>query len=300
MVEMEFDALPNLSGLYVKAAIKRRKPPTATTKLPDLPARAAGVIVDDLDDYLKICAIADDGHLPPTYPQVLATPLHAAIVAHADFPLPALGMVHLENRVEQKRPIAVGEKFDLRCELSGSEWIPHLGLKFAIDTVVEVGGETIWKSQLWALSRGAKKDLEKRERKPRPAPEPGEVADPLVSVMVDVPADMGRRYSAVCGDYNPIHLYPLTAKLFGFKRPIVHGMWTFARCWAELANFADPEDLVFTVGFKQPLYLPTTALITAVEEEDGEISYRAGSVDGQRLFLRGKAHNGALNRPTVP
>ena len=49
-----------------------------------------------------------------------------------------------------------------------------------------------------------------------------------------LPGDLGRRYAAVSGDHNPIHLYPLTAKAFGFPRQIAHGMWSKARCVAAL------------------------------------------------------------------
>ena len=38
------------------------------------------------------------------------------------------------------------------------------------------------------------------------------------------------------GDRNPIHLYPSTAKAFGFPRQIAHGMWTKARCVAAIEN----------------------------------------------------------------
>ena len=47
-----------------------------------------------------------------------------------------------------------------------------------------------------------------------------------------LPGDLGRRYAAVSGDRNPIHLYALTAKAFGFPRQIAHGMWSKARCLA--------------------------------------------------------------------
>ena len=289
---MEFQRLPNLNGLYAKAALKRRSKPTPSTQVPSLEARATEVVVDDLEDYFQICAIADDGHLPPTYPQVLATPLHAAIVAHDDFPLPALGMVHLENRVEQTRPIEVGEQFELSCRLAATEWIAHLGLKFAIDTAVVIDGDEVWKSRLWALSRGAKEELEERPPRDYPTPQPGEETAALASVIIDVPEDMGRRYAAVCGDYNPIHLHWTTSKLFGFKRPIVHGMWTFGRCWAELANFVEPTELSLTVRFKQPLYLPDSMVVRATEVEAGKFSYRATSVDQGRFFLEGSAQSG--------
>jgi hypothetical protein len=44
------------------------------------------------------------------------------------------------------------------------------------------------------------------------------------------PADIGRRYGAVSGDRNPIHLTAVTAKLFGFQQAIAHGMWTKGTC----------------------------------------------------------------------
>ena len=44
-----------------------------------------------------------------------------------------------------------------------------------------------------------------------------------------LPADLGRRYASVSGDRNPIHLYGVTAKAFGFPRQIAHGMWSKAR-----------------------------------------------------------------------
>ncbi len=71
-----------------------------------------------------------------------------------------------------------------------------------------------------------------------------------------LPAGLGRRYGAVSGDRNPIHLHPLTAKAFGFPRAIAHGMWTVARCLAE----ADPEGRVTHAHaeFKAPVLLPAT------------------------------------------
>ena len=60
----------------------------------------------------------------------------------------------------------------------------------------------------------------------------------------DVPAsaewklggDLGRRYAAVSGDRNPIHMHALTAKPLGFPAAIAHGMWTKARCLAALES----------------------------------------------------------------
>ncbi|WP_455352339.1 MaoC/PaaZ C-terminal domain-containing protein [Streptomyces sp. SYSU K217416] len=76
-----------------------------------------------------------------------------------------------------------------------------------------------------------------------------------------LPAGLGRRYGAVSGDRNPIHLHPLTAKAFGFPRAIAHGMWTVARCLAE----ADPEGRITHAHaeFKAPVLLPATVTYAA-------------------------------------
>ena len=72
-----------------------------------------------------------------------------------------------------------------------------------------------------------------------------------------LPADLGRRYAAVSGDHNPIHLYPLTARALGFPRQIAHGMWSLARCVAALENRL-PDAVTVDVAFKKPIFLPGT------------------------------------------
>ena len=66
--------------------------------------------------------------------------------------------------------------------------------------------------------------------------------------------DLGRRYAAVSGDHNPIHLHAWSAKPFGFPRAIAHGMWTKARCLAALRL---PDAFEVVVKFKKPILLPS-------------------------------------------
>jgi len=83
-----------------------------------------------------------------------------------------------------------------------------------------------------------------------------------------VPRDIGRRYAAVSGDVNPIHLNPLTARLFGFRRAIAHGMWLKARCLAALEGRL-PDHLTATVEFKSPLLLPSTVAFFSASTDSG-------------------------------
>ncbi|HEY2044584.1 MAG TPA: MaoC/PaaZ C-terminal domain-containing protein [Jatrophihabitans sp.] len=82
-----------------------------------------------------------------------------------------------------------------------------------------------------------------------------------------VPADTGRRYAAVSGDRNPIHLHGLTAKAFGFKGAIAHGMWLKART---LAAFEGRLADAFTVdvSFKTPVFLPATVQMSSTQQDE--------------------------------
>jgi acyl dehydratase len=100
-------------------------------------------------------------------------------------------------------------------------------------------------------------------RKRRPPTAVGKSPEVTVDVPVDarelrwmVPADAGRRYARVSGDYNPIHLWTVTARPFGFDRPIVHGMWSLARVVAALGPGLGTEALTVAVSFKRPVALP--------------------------------------------
>jgi acyl dehydratase len=51
-----------------------------------------------------------------------------------------------------------------------------------------------------------------------------------------LPANTGRQFGALTGDRNPIHLYPFTSQLFGFKRPICHALYQVGRLEGTLVN----------------------------------------------------------------
>jgi acyl dehydratase len=94
----------------------------------------------------------------------------------------------------------------------------------------------------------------------------GHLDKPVATWRVD--EGTGRRYAKVSGDVNPIHLSGLTAKAFGFKRAIAHGMWVKARALAALQGRL-PDAVAVDVVFKKPLFLPSTVTLTTARAEDG-------------------------------
>ena len=85
--------------------------------------------------------------------------------------------------------------------------------------------------------------------------------------VVGKPGDIGRRYAAVSGDRNPIHMHSLTAKPLGFPRAIAHGMWTKARSLAALEG-ALPDAFAVDVRFRRPILLPGS--VSFASESDGD------------------------------
>ena len=112
------------------------------------------------------------------------------------------------------------------------------------------------------------------------------------AVLWHVAGDVGRRYGAVSGDRNPIHLRPLTARLFGFPRAIAHGMWVKA---AALAMVSDQLPPAFTVDarFKLPMLLPATAALSADVTAGGGLDVAVYDFD------TAKPHLAATVRPTA-
>jgi acyl dehydratase len=170
------------------------------------------------------------------------------LMAQPQFPLPMLGIVHVRNLIEQKRPLRVDEAYAVSVQTGDSRRV-KAGLEFELLIEYRLDGESLYRCVMTVLHRIA--GPKQASAKP-PAP-PVQLADYLT---FEAPENQGRRYAAVSGDYNPIHLYAPTARLLGFKRHIAHGMWSLARCAALLQGQLGREPSVLDVSFKQPLFLP--------------------------------------------
>ncbi len=252
----ELSSPPGSLGLFARAAAPMipgasRLPWFAgggSNEVPDTVLRLGGIDVDPeaLARYARVCGFRLAETLPATYPHVLAFPLHMALLTDGDFPFPAVGLVHIENRIVQHRPIAVGETLDLSVRATPLEDHPK-GRQFTLVTEAHVGGELVWEDFSTNLRRG-KGSGEEKKRAGREEPPP-----PSADWKLD--GGLGRRYAAVSGDRNPIHMHDLSAKLFGFPRAIVHGMWTKARSLAALEGRL-PAAYEVDVAFKKPILLP--------------------------------------------
>ncbi|MGH2890971.1 MAG: MaoC family dehydratase [Solirubrobacteraceae bacterium] len=253
-------------------------------ELPDLVLSSGGVSIDrdHLAAYARVCGFDVSDRLPPTYPSVLAFGLQLALLTDGRFPLPAAGLLHIANRIAAHRPLSARERLDLRVWATDAQ--PHRrGRAFDVRAEARSGGELVWEQVATNLAPGrGTPDAPPRERPPSSADLPETASWRL-------PGDLGRRYAAVSGDWNPIHLHRLTARLFGFPTPIAHGMWVKARCLAALGPRV-PDACTAAVAFRRPIRLPATVRFAQGQaEDDGAIVFGVHGADRHLDGLIGSA-----------
>lgn len=266
----ELSSSPNVAWLYARAAATTllrggEELPDTELVLPDV-----GVDRDHLAAYDRVCGFALTDRLPATYPHVLAFPLAVALMVDPQFPFALPGLVHVANRISVHRPVDADERLAIGVRVADLQ--PHpKGRQFDVVATAQARGEEVWTEASTYLRRGATTGgdgggggdggKEARERgRDTPPPTP--------SARWRVDAGIGRRYAAVSGDRNPIHLHALGARLFGFPRAIAHGMWTKARCLAALEGRL-PDSYEAAVAFAAPLLLPSTVAFASTRTAAG-------------------------------
>ncbi|MPZ60224.1 MAG: hypothetical protein GEU93_02775 [Propionibacteriales bacterium] len=268
---------PALPGLGMLPGVRR-----GGDELPDLEIARNGVTADleRLTSYAEVCGFTVRDAIPVTYPHILAFPLQMALMTDGSFPFPPMGMVHVANRITQHRPIRSTETLDLRVR--AADLRPHpKGRQFGVVSEARVGDELVWRDVSTYLRRGGGGEGAQQgaQRAANDVPEG--------ATTWRLPGDLGRRYAGVSGDHNPIHLYGLTAKAFGFRRAIAHGMWSKARCVAALESRL-PDAVDVEVEFKKPVLLPSTVAFGS-RAGDGEVEFGLRNVEKGTVHLVGHA-----------
>ncbi|WP_312937090.1 MaoC/PaaZ C-terminal domain-containing protein [Pseudomonas sp.] len=269
------------ASLYLRALRKRT---ISGSTLPTQGLRCyLRVQPDNLAAYRRLCHFPDDGRLPATYPHVMAFNLQLQLLTRADFPFPLLGLVHLNNSIEVRRPL--GGLEGLQVAVWAENLQPHAkGGTFDLVSEASDGLGLLWRETSRMLVRGLTLETS--------TPAASDTADrPAPTGLVQATRwyadrDIGRRYAKVAGDYNPIHLSALSARLFGFPSAIAHGMWSKAMALAALQGHLPKAGYRFEVEFHKPVRLPAEVVLSATEAGPaGELRLHGQE---QRLHMSGR------------
>ena len=271
---------PNLGREILRGALTAAGRPGGSGTLPERVLELPGAEIDrqNLYAYQRLCGYPVNDRLPHPYPHLVGFGLQAKLMADRSFPLPLPGLVHIENSSTLHRPLFAADRLDIAVQ--AANLAPHpKGTTVDLLARAELAGELVWESRSRYLHRG--RTTGDGEPAADRSQAPG-VPDGPVAARWRLPADLGRRYAAISGDVNPIHLHPLTARAMGFPRAIAHGMWSSARVLAALGVATEGPGRA-RVWFRKPILLPgTVALLRESEGERTVATLVSGGVPAKR------------------
>jgi hypothetical protein len=285
---LEFARAPAIWSMYPKIMVSR-KPSLVPDggEVPRIQARLATVAIDakHLRQYSEICGAAAGATLPIAYPHILATPLHLAILGAEAFPVKLFGLVHVHNRIAMRQPLSATEPAEIRAWVEGHRGTER-GQEFDLHTEYLVAGEALWDETCTFLARR------------RPAAGTGRVSTAsrtvedvpdnvaMKSSSFRAPSGLGRRYGFISGDVNPIHMSDLTARAFGFRQAIAHGMWSLARLAADFEAAQFDGGCELNVSFKLPIYMPAWLMLQRWDIDNG-VGFALRDAQGEKPHLAG-------------
>lgn len=279
------DPAPTRTQLLLDGVRALRKP--KLDGAPSLPQErlvrpAVELSANDIAAYGRACGFRPEQGVPLSYPHVLAFPLHLMLLTRPSFPYPASGMVHLANRIRQHQRLQAGQA--LRLEVFCARWVAHpKGQALSIATRAYSGGNLVWESDSLYLRRDVKEPLGEPWVDTLPLQEEGL----LRTQRWVLPADLGRRFAKVSGDFNPIHTSLIGAKIFGFRRAIAHGMWTLGRALAAQQPPGGVSQAEAHCDFKLPIFLPGQVALWSHPVTGPRREFEVRNVAGDKPHMRG-------------
>lgn len=227
------------------------KPKSSKKILPQVEYILDELIIDKahLAKYNQVCHFENGATVPAIYLAVLAQSLQMQMMTNEPFPFPLLGLVHIRNQITQFRAVHVDDVIELSCKF-GELQAHDKGLQFDFIISAKVAGKVVVEGLTTYLARQKTTTSESSKAKK-------ELTLPEYNLQHTwtLLENTGRRYAPISGDFNLIHIHALTAKAFGFKQAIAHGMWSKARSLAALAPLPDAYSV--DVWFKLPIFLPS-------------------------------------------
>ncbi len=268
---VELPEMPSLSRLYVGAAREAAKKLVGKGKgratLPAARHHVTGVLPDvvKMSEYQALLGETKLDVAPAGYLHALSFPAAMSVMGRDDFPLPLLGMVHLRNHVEYRKPVLYRDLLDVTAWAEGL--IGHrAGTQVDVVTEVRHAGsdDVVWRGVSTYLAKGV---FLPSVDKPRGAEPREEFRAPLPTALWRLGSETGREYAAVSGDFNPIHLSSISARALGMRRSIAHGMYTASRALAEVGA-QKGDSFAWDVKFEAPVFLPARVCLNIGDSTD--------------------------------
>jgi len=214
--------------------------------------------------------------LSPIVPALWEAALGLELLAQPQAPPIPAGVLHAESECLPLRPLRLADSVRCRVEIERAEPDRRGTRLHLLSRNWNAPGQLCSENRMVVLLRSAAGDASSesaRGDRTRRREEEDEV--PLWQEIArwSLRGNHGRRYARVSGDYNPIHLWSLTARAFGFRRPILHGFCIEALVAHALIAHrcgGDPTRLRrLQITFRAPLLLPSRVSLRIGESPRG-------------------------------
>jgi len=245
-------ALPRASAWPLLRALFKR-PARVSAELVQASYRLDRIDADHVRRYCDAFGFPP-GPVPLTYLYLLAQRAQLATMLDCAMPFRIVGLIHVSNDLAMQCEVRTDAPLVLVTTLSMPEPAATGAIECVLETVASADGQTVFTcTSRYLIKRGQR--AEHAPASPSVAPVGDVVGEWIVA------ADAGRRYAALSGDWNPIHLWPWSARLMGMHAPIIHGMETMARVCAAFEQSTNRRVTSLTCRFKRAVPLGASATL---------------------------------------
>jgi len=280
----------SINSNFVKNSAEKEHKPNSTLVVPTLPTeqltKTVSINARHCENYNALChwkmGIAAQIH--PNYIQTLSMPLQLSLMVNDHFPFKPIGVVHIANEINVHFLPEQSATITLKCYFGKvyfhkRGWLFELVTEAAVNTASEAQSTCIVASSYYLAKVKHEVDncnMAGLSKAPAWLNEEEATVDfehHSAQASFYFPANIGRRYANISGDFNPIHLCATTAKLFGFKQAIAHGMYSKALCVSQLISklcgtrHSLSAGFILRCRFVQPILLPANTQFSMYENQ---------------------------------
>lgn len=207
----------------------------------------------------------DADALPVSFYYLPTQRAHMATMLGDEFPFRLAGMIHVENDIREVRAPDRAQPMELATQVVIEPAAANGARHCELLTVGSQAGLPVFECRSRYLAvRGKRRAASGPQAGELPAQEAGQPAGEWL-----LAEGAGRQYASVSGDWNPIHLWPWSARLLGMRQPIIHGMHTVAKACALIERRQGRRLTAITARFRAPIALGSTAALRLVEPAGG-------------------------------
>lgn len=278
MTSWRASPLPSLPGLLLGglATLRRRLPAVPPDDSLAVRFAVAGIDVAHVARYRDFFGFRGD-RVPLTYFYLLAQRAQLALMLDGRFPYPLPGLIHRRNEMRRHAVALAGAGLEIDVSVKLFRDVPNIAFSVEIS---QAGRRVVSCTSEYRIPV-------RRRDKPAEKTVPDIFPHAYSQTSWAIEKSTIRRYAMLSGDYNPIHLSSLLARLLGAKGSMAHGMYSVGRVAAHIERQTKMPVTAISADFRRPILLPAQAICGLEILDAGRGCYGVLLPESKTLALSG-------------